>query len=84
MWPSNLGVDKASIANWEVNASKPEIRYMPGIIKFLGYSPLPEAKTVSEQLARQRTTFGLTQAAAAQEIGVDQARWRSGNEGNVS
>jgi hypothetical protein len=45
------------VGNWEVNVSKPEIRYMPAIIKFLGYNPLAEAKTLAEQLVRQRTTL---------------------------
>jgi DNA-binding XRE family transcriptional regulator len=34
-----LGVDKTSVFNWEANTSKPEIRYMPAIFRFLGYNP---------------------------------------------
>jgi DNA-binding XRE family transcriptional regulator len=37
-----IGVDKTSVFNWEANTSRPEIRYMPAIIRFLGYNPLPE------------------------------------------
>jgi transcriptional regulator with XRE-family HTH domain len=51
---------------------------MPGIIRFLGYNPLPEANTFGERLVRQRTMLGLTQKETAQELGVDQgtlARW---------
>jgi len=76
-----LGVDETSIHNWEVGISKPEIRYMPAIIQFLGYNPLPEPTTMAERLVRHRTTLGLTQMAAAQEISVDQgtlARWERG------
>ena len=36
-----LSVDKASIANWEGNRRKPGVEYMPAIIRFLGYNPLP-------------------------------------------
>jgi hypothetical protein len=34
---------------------------MPAIIQFLGYNPLPEAKTVAEPLVRHRTALGLSQ-----------------------
>jgi site-specific DNA recombinase len=36
-----LGADKASIANWERDRSKPGVGYMPAIIRFLGYNPFP-------------------------------------------
>jgi hypothetical protein len=55
-----LGVDKTSVFNWEANTS-PEIRYMPAIIDFLGYDPLPAAKGWGERLVRRRTTLGMTQ-----------------------
>ena len=51
---------------------------MPGIIAFLGYNPLPDAKTLGERLVRHRTTLGMSQKEVAEEIGVDQetlARW---------
>jgi transcriptional regulator with XRE-family HTH domain len=76
-----LGVDKTSVFNWEANASTPEIRYMPAIIRFLGYNPLPAADGGGAQLVRQRTTLGLSQKDAANRIGVDQgtlAKWERG------
>jgi hypothetical protein len=45
----------SSIWNWEVAHSEPEFRYMPALIAFLGYGPLPEAKTRAEKLVRHRT-----------------------------
>ncbi len=54
---------------------------MPAIIPCLGYNPLPEARSMAEQLVRHRTTLGLSQKEAAREIGVDQgtlARWERG------
>jgi DNA-binding XRE family transcriptional regulator len=63
-----IGVDKFSIANWEANASKPEIRYMPAIIRFLGYNPLPAATGLGERLVRCRTILGLTQKESAQRL----------------
>ena len=76
-----LGVNKISVFNWETNTSTPEIRYMPAIIDFLGYDPLPQANTVSEQLVRQRTSLGLSQKESAERLGVDPstlAKWERG------
>ena len=76
-----LDVDKTSVFNWEANTSTPEIRYMPAIIRFLGYNPLALASTLAEQLVRQRTSLGLSQKESARQIGVDPAtlaRWERG------
>jgi transcriptional regulator with XRE-family HTH domain len=76
-----IGVDNASITNWESNRSKPGIRYIPAIIRFLGYDPLPEASGWADRLVRCRTVLGVSQAEAAHRIGVDQctlARWERG------
>ena len=76
-----LGVNKTSLFNWEANTSTPEIRYMPAIIEFLGYNPLPEATAWGARLVRYRTTLGMTQKEAAAHLGVDQgtlARWERG------
>ena len=73
-----------SIYNWEANASAPEIRYVPAIICFLGYNPLPSANALSEQLVRQRTSMGMSQKEAARQIGVDPstlAKWERGERG---
>jgi DNA-binding transcriptional regulator YiaG len=76
-----LGVNKTSVFNWEANTSAPEIRYIPAIIRFLGYNPLPEATGWGERLVRHRTTLGMPQKEAARRLGVDQgtlARWEQG------
>jgi transcriptional regulator with XRE-family HTH domain len=76
-----------TIRNWELNRSEPDLRYIPGIIAFLGYNPLPQETTLAGQLVRARTSRGLTQKLAAQEIGVDPstlARWERGERGPTS
>ena len=78
---AQIGVDETSIHNWETNVSQPSLEYMPAIIDFLGYDPLPPAKTVAEKLVRQRTSLGLSQKESAQRLGVDPstlARWERG------
>jgi transcriptional regulator with XRE-family HTH domain len=76
-----VGVDKCSVFNWETNTVSPDIRCMPAIIRFLGYNPLPEAKSWGERLIRHRTSLGMTQGEAAKHLGVDSgtlARWERG------
>lgn len=76
-----LGVDKTSVFNWEVNTASPEVRYMPAIIRLLGYGPLPEANGWGERLVRCRKSLGLSQKEAARRLRVDPstlARWERG------
>jgi hypothetical protein len=74
-------VCEPSVFNWEANTSSPDIGYMPAVIRFLGYNPLPPAGTQAEQLVRHRTTLGYSQKEAAREIGVNPgtlAKWERG------
>jgi DNA-binding transcriptional regulator YiaG len=76
-----IGVDTTSVFKWEANTAAPEVRYMPAIIRFLGYNPLPEANGWGDRLVRHRTTLGLSQKKAALDLGVDVstlARWNGG------
>ena len=73
-----LSVDTASIRNWETNRTKPGVQYMPAIMRFLGYNPLPPSDGWADRLVQGRTAIGLTQKQAAARIGVDPctlARW---------
>ena len=76
-----IGVDEATITNWERNATTPPIRYIPAIIEFLGYDPLPPANSFSERLATARQTLGLSQRKTAEKLSVDPATvkgWEAG------
>ena len=68
-----IGVNEATITNWERNATVPAIRYMPAIIRFLGYDPLPSAISFSERLAAARTAQELSLRKMAERLGVDPA-----------
>jgi transcriptional regulator with XRE-family HTH domain len=72
-----IGVDHSCITNWEGNTSSPDGRFIPAIIDFLGYNPLPPAAGLAEELVRQRTTLGLTQkdAAGLASIPSTLAKW---------
>jgi DNA-binding XRE family transcriptional regulator len=70
-----------TITGWEGNATVPEVRYIPAIIQFLGYNPLPAANSLAERLATARRTFGLSQRKMAGKLGVDPATlmgWEAG------
>jgi DNA-binding XRE family transcriptional regulator len=74
-------VGKTSVFNWEANTASPEVRYMPAIIRFLGYNPLPPIDGWATRLVQCRTTLGLSQKEFARRLGVAQstlARWERG------
>jgi len=76
-----IGVHELTITGWEGNATVPEVRYMPAIIQFLGYNPLPAASSLPEQLATARRALGLSQRKMAGKLGVDPATlmgWEAG------
>jgi transcriptional regulator with XRE-family HTH domain len=80
-----LGVTTASVYNWESDDSQPSVPYIPAIIDFLGYNPLPAATTLAGRLVRHRTSLGLTQSESARRVGVDPgtlARWHGGSAAN--
>ncbi|MGO9337543.1 MAG: helix-turn-helix domain-containing protein [Terracidiphilus sp.] len=70
-----------TITGWEGNATVPEVRYMPAIIQFLGYNPLPVGIGLPERLATERKALGLSQRKMAKRLGVDPATvmgWEAG------
>jgi transcriptional regulator with XRE-family HTH domain len=76
-----IGCDKLTVANWETGRSSPRIIHMSGVVRFLGFNPLPTGSTIGEQLVACRKSRGLTQKDFARELGVDPstlARWERG------
>lgn len=76
-----IGVHEMTITSWEGNATVPEVRYMPAIIQFLGYNPLPAASSLPERLVTARRELGLSQRKMAAKLGVDPATlmgWEAG------
>jgi len=66
-----LGTDHSTITNWELNRTKPALRYLPGIVQFLGCSPLDPGEFVGERLFAFRRERGLSQNRLARLLGVD-------------
>ncbi|MDD5506792.1 MAG: helix-turn-helix transcriptional regulator [Bacteroidales bacterium] len=62
-----INVTTDSVTNWELNKNKPQIKYIPKIISFLGYVP-----AISENpIKNYRIQKGLTQKAMSKILGID-------------
>jgi transcriptional regulator with XRE-family HTH domain len=73
-----LGVDEATINNWETNRTSPSLSHIPKILKFIGYVPWQASK---EDIKMRRQFLGISQEFLAKQIGVDPgtlARWERG------
>ena len=67
-----IGANEWTIHNWETNAHKPEIRFYPVIMNWLGYCPVTNADTLGEKIRRHRQHRGLSASELAHQIsGVD-------------
>ncbi len=76
-----IGVHPLTVTNWEGNASRPPIQYVPAIIRFLGYDPSPQAVSFRERLLVVRRARGLTQKQLATELGINPStiqEWETG------
>jgi len=51
-----INVTTDSITNWELNRSEPQLKYVPKIISFLGYSP----EIIMNKIKRFRIEKGIT------------------------
>jgi transcriptional regulator with XRE-family HTH domain len=78
---AQIGADVTSVRNWEGNATSPALWFMPGIIRFLGYTPNTPAKTLGERLRACRRERGISQEKLADLLEVDEGtvrRWERG------
>jgi transcriptional regulator with XRE-family HTH domain len=76
-----FGVVSWTILNWEKGHTKPPIKSITAITRFLGYDPFPKPKTLSQHLLAKRRAMGWTIKKAARALGVDSAslsHWERG------
>jgi transcriptional regulator with XRE-family HTH domain len=66
-----LGTNPGTITNWELGHTEPEIRFLPDIIRFLGYAPITEPTTIADQIRLARQLRGLSQQKMAKILGLD-------------
>lgn len=67
----NIGVTACSINNWELNHGEPEVRYMPAIIKFLGYVPFECPDDTLGKLAYYKRVNGYSFERLGEAMGKD-------------
>ena len=76
-----LSADTCSVANWELNRTKPALWFLPAIVRFLGYGPWSADGSIGHRLLAYRQERGLSQSALARLLGVDPGtlgRWERG------
>ena len=56
---------------------------MPALLRFLGYEPLPEPKTLPERLLAKRRAMGWSIRETARQVGVDPTTWRDWERGKT-
>jgi site-specific DNA recombinase len=78
-----IGVDTNTVLNWEKNRTEPPVSFIPSILRFLGYNPYPDGKTVSERLISKRRSMGWSINEAAQQFGVDEGTWGDWERGGT-
>lgn len=76
-----LGVTESTVTNWELNRTEPELRFIPAIVRCLGYLPFSHDNSIGKQLTLARTVRGPSRETAARLLAVDPGtlgRWESG------
>jgi len=69
---NKLNVTICTYRNWERNLRNPFYRYMPRIIKFLGYIPFDmQFEDLGQKICAYRRVLGLSQRDLAHQITVD-------------
>jgi transcriptional regulator with XRE-family HTH domain len=79
-----IGCSKASLTNWEKGHAEPELRFLPAILRFLGYDPRPEPTTFGGRLRARREAEGLSEEALARRLGLDSSTVSVWERGEVS
>ncbi len=73
-----MGVDEMTVVGWELNQHQPLARYIPEVIKFLGYVPedlFPNDTTV-QKIKGYRLLHGMTRKELAKKLRMDQETLR--------
>ena len=68
---SEVGCSKASLTNWEKGHAEPELRFLPAILRFLGYDPRPEPASFGGRIRAAREATGLSERELARRLGLD-------------
>jgi DNA-binding transcriptional regulator YiaG len=75
-----IGASAESINHWETKTRKPEVKFYPKIMEFLGYCPVHYFKSFGQLLFLHRTHRGLSHRGLGKRLQIDPAtlsRWES-------
>jgi transcriptional regulator with XRE-family HTH domain len=79
-----LGAYTSTVNTWENGHFTPDVRFVPGIVEFLGYDPFgPTPTSFPDRLKAARVAAGLTRRQLAARIGVHPgavAEWERGKK----
>lgn len=56
-----LGVDRHVLWGWTANRKEVHLKFIPNVIAWLGYNPLPNPKSLGGRLRRKRVSAGMSQ-----------------------
>ena len=70
-----MAVDPYTVLNWEKSKTTPSPKDFPGIIRFLGYMPLPQPVTLAERLYYVRCIRCWSIKAASRAAGIHEETW---------
>lgn len=76
-----LGTNEWTYRYWERPGKSPKVRFLPGIIAFLGYYPYPEPTTLGKRLLKQRRLLGYSHEQMAKLLSVNEATYRHWENG---
>ncbi len=67
-----INVTTDSITGWELNRFSPQIQFMPSIIKYLGYLPVPiDTQSFAGKVHALRITLGVSQRKLGKVLNID-------------
>ena len=73
-----------SIGNWERDRTKGGARFAPAIIRWLGYDPLPKARSIGEWIVIGRTRRGMARRQLARVLRWDEGTLRQYEENTAA
>jgi transcriptional regulator with XRE-family HTH domain len=78
---ARIGVDAASIRNWELNKRRPHPRHLAALSKYLGYFPAAIGDDLPNRIRAARQSLGMSQGDLAQRLGVSDSTVRKWEHG---
>ncbi|OIR03568.1 transcriptional repressor DicA [mine drainage metagenome] len=70
-----IGVGAFTVLNWEKGNTTPLPKEWPGLIRFLGYVPLPKPASLSDRLHYVRCIRGWSIKEAGSAAGIHEETW---------